>query len=649
MRAVAVVLAIILALLAAPVMAQPATTMIVMDGSGSMWGRIDGRPKLEIARETAASVLAGIPDQQSLGLMAYGHRARGDCADIEVIVAPGPGSADAIADAVDAMRFQGKTPITEAVRQAAEALRFTEAPATIVLVTDGIETCSADPCAVATELEAAGVDFTAHVIGFGLTEDDGRQVACIAENTGGRYIQAIDADGLAEALGAAVGGDVAAAPEAEPLPKSRHFPGEAMMADVALVPTGRSFGEPVASPVEPAFAEDGTIAQCQALCTADGACGSWRYEPQGSYFVDHARCFLYSPATEFTASFQPEGEDWASGMKEGVIGLTRPYVAIGATGIAATLSVPEPIVPRSEFTVLWAGPAGESDWVDIVPVGYTELSGELSYFYVNDTIEDGDPPEGAGTLTAPAEPGRYELRYVLGRELDRRVIHTVQVTVGGDVADSDETPAGQPVEATFSVDDGGLELAVTWSAVPVEGQDLPPEAWAMQEGIAGPVTELFLPGEYDVLGEAGDTVYAGRVRITPEGPNAFVIPYSPTLSPAGEDQIAEAPAPADYVCDSADPCAHDDPTGLSFTLPAGWRAEAPFFYETAAGVRSERPTVAFTDAGGERTIVLNPIRWSEGNGTCSLSAAGELCVVGQPDGEALLAYSTILPSLRFAP
>lgn len=26
-------------------------TIVVLDASGSMWGRIDGRPKLEIARE----------------------------------------------------------------------------------------------------------------------------------------------------------------------------------------------------------------------------------------------------------------------------------------------------------------------------------------------------------------------------------------------------------------------------------------------------------------------------------------------------------------------------------------------------------------------------------------------------------------------
>ena len=207
--------ALLAAGLALPAAAQT-TTMIVMDGSGSMWGQIDGRTKLEIARETVAGVLADLPDDRVLGLMAYGHRERGNCADIELMVPPAPGSAGAILDAVNAMRFQGKTPLTEAVRQAAEALRSTENPATVVLVTDGIETCEADPCALAHELEASGVDFTAHVIGFGLTRDEGARVACIAENTGGRYFGAEDSAGLAKALTAAVAAPEAA--EVAPMP-----------------------------------------------------------------------------------------------------------------------------------------------------------------------------------------------------------------------------------------------------------------------------------------------------------------------------------------------------------------------------------------------------------------------------------------------
>jgi hypothetical protein len=160
-------------------------TLVVLDASGSMWGQIEGHPKLEIARETLAGALVALPPGTEIGLMAYGHRRRGDCNDIELVVPPSAGSADAINAAVRDMKFQGMTPLSEAVRRAAVALRHSERAARVVLITDGVETCDADPCALGEELAASGVDFTAHVVGFGLSEQEGRQVACLAENTGG--------------------------------------------------------------------------------------------------------------------------------------------------------------------------------------------------------------------------------------------------------------------------------------------------------------------------------------------------------------------------------------------------------------------------------------------------------------------------------
>jgi Ca-activated chloride channel family protein len=194
-------------------------TIIVLDASGSMWGQIDGKPKLEIARETLRSVLPTIPADRELGLMAYGHRQKGSCTDIELVVEPAEGTADAIAAAAAKMKFLGKTPLSDAVRQAAEALRYTEDKATVVLITDGIETCNADPCALGNELEQSGVDFTAHVVGFGLSRDEGRQVACLAENTGGRYIEAGDAGTLAEALTETVVAEAPSEPEPAPAPE----------------------------------------------------------------------------------------------------------------------------------------------------------------------------------------------------------------------------------------------------------------------------------------------------------------------------------------------------------------------------------------------------------------------------------------------
>ncbi len=194
--------------------------MLVLDASGSMWGRIDGRAKIAIARESVRTMLGEWDPSIELGLIAYGHSRKGDCADIEVLAPPAPVDAAAFAARVDRLTPIGMTPISAAVRLAAETLRSSEQKATVILVSDGLETCDADPCALADELEAGGIDFTAHVIGFDVAgeRDAGRQLACLAERTGGRYLEAERADQLGEALRTIRESVVAAAPPARQRP-----------------------------------------------------------------------------------------------------------------------------------------------------------------------------------------------------------------------------------------------------------------------------------------------------------------------------------------------------------------------------------------------------------------------------------------------
>jgi Ca-activated chloride channel family protein len=209
--------------------------------------------------------------------MAYGHREKGSCSDIELVVPPGPGTAQAISDAAAGMKFLGKTPLSEAVRQAATALRSTEEKATVILITDGIETCDADPCALGNELEQSGVDFTAHVVGFGLTEDEGRAVACLAENTGGKYIQAADAGALVEALKTTV-----AVPEPPPPPPEPAKLAENVDPMVLLVAGGSEPEEPFSQDVYFTFTPLGADGQPSGDDTViyGRTLGSL---PQGSY------------------------------------------------------------------------------------------------------------------------------------------------------------------------------------------------------------------------------------------------------------------------------------------------------------------------------------------------------------------------------
>jgi Ca-activated chloride channel homolog len=174
--------------------------ILVLDGSGSMWGQVDGKTKAEIARSVIDDLLRQIPADRRLGLVAYGHRRTGDCSDIEEL-APVGTARETIRKKVDALSFKGKTPLTDAVRFAAEKLHYREGKATAILVSDGAESCNADPCALGAELEASGVDFTVHVVGFGLpSTTEAAGFRCLAEATGGKYFSANSASELAAAL-----------------------------------------------------------------------------------------------------------------------------------------------------------------------------------------------------------------------------------------------------------------------------------------------------------------------------------------------------------------------------------------------------------------------------------------------------------------
>jgi Ca-activated chloride channel homolog len=194
--------------------------IIVLDASGSMWDELGGRPKVEIAREALNAVLRVLPPDTELGLMAYGSREKGNCADIQLIVPPDVGRAAAISTAAEFLHFTGKTPLTAAVQQAAETLRSTQEKATVILITDGVDNCAGDPCALGKELEDTGVDFTAHVVGFGLTADERASVSCLADATGGVYLQADDLDQLTTALQSTVlvSGDLTSTPSPDPDP-----------------------------------------------------------------------------------------------------------------------------------------------------------------------------------------------------------------------------------------------------------------------------------------------------------------------------------------------------------------------------------------------------------------------------------------------
>lgn len=170
-----------------------ANMVFILDASGSMWGQVEGKAKMAIAKEVMADLIKDLPDKMNVGLVAYGHRKKGDCNDVEELVALAPADKKALVSKVNAISPKGMTPITLSITKTVKPLKSKEGETTVVLVSDGKETCEGDPCALVKELKQSGVKFTMHVVGFDVTPEETKQLECIAKAGGGEYFAAKNA------------------------------------------------------------------------------------------------------------------------------------------------------------------------------------------------------------------------------------------------------------------------------------------------------------------------------------------------------------------------------------------------------------------------------------------------------------------------
>jgi Ca-activated chloride channel family protein len=185
-----------------------APTMLVLDASGSMAAADPtGGTKMDAAKRATHTLIDAVPDGAPVGLAVYGTKTgssaaekQAGCADVTVLRGPDPIDRTALTSAVDGLSPRGYTPIGKALRDANDALPKS-GPRSIVLVSDGIDTCSPpDPCEVAKELASSGTDLIVHTVGFGVDEAAREQLTCIAQQTGGTYTDAPDAGSLEKVL-----------------------------------------------------------------------------------------------------------------------------------------------------------------------------------------------------------------------------------------------------------------------------------------------------------------------------------------------------------------------------------------------------------------------------------------------------------------
>lgn len=175
--------------------------VFVLDGSGSMWGQLDGTAKIETAKRTLTTLLADLPPGTRVGLVSYGNNRKDDCDDVSVLARPGTSSTEAIQRQIADLSPKGMTPIARSLEMAGTVFASTEPGNNhVVLISDGLETCDGDPCAAAAALAAKGIELKVHVVGFDVSEEEGAQLRCISEQGGGQYFNASNIEGFEAAM-----------------------------------------------------------------------------------------------------------------------------------------------------------------------------------------------------------------------------------------------------------------------------------------------------------------------------------------------------------------------------------------------------------------------------------------------------------------
>ncbi|MEW6387067.1 MAG: VWA domain-containing protein [Thermodesulfobacteriota bacterium] len=215
--------AIFLGLVATPTLAA-SNVLFILDASGSMWGQIEGVPKIAIAKQVLSALLKDLPKDTKIGLMAYGHRTEGDCKDMELLAPIGLTDPDKLATRLKPIAAKGKTPLAYSLEQSVP--HFSSFPGQnnfVILVSDGIETCGGDPVNAASKLAAANIGVKVHVVGFDVKGAERQQLEDIAKAGKGRYFNAQNAQGLRGAFAQVKAEVVQVKPEPKPKFKEYFF------------------------------------------------------------------------------------------------------------------------------------------------------------------------------------------------------------------------------------------------------------------------------------------------------------------------------------------------------------------------------------------------------------------------------------------
>ncbi|MHA6249890.1 vWA domain-containing protein [Pontibacter sp. CAU 1760] len=166
--------------------------LFLLDASGSMLAKWENSDRMSVAKALLTHLVDSLDRYENVevALRVYGHqfgRERNDCKDTRLEVPFSPNSTEAIKKKLTGIVPRGNTPITYSLQQAASDFPEEKTRNVVILITDGLESCAGDPCAMSLELQKKRIFLRPFVIGIGINPEYEKQLNCI-----GNYYNAAD-------------------------------------------------------------------------------------------------------------------------------------------------------------------------------------------------------------------------------------------------------------------------------------------------------------------------------------------------------------------------------------------------------------------------------------------------------------------------
>jgi len=179
---------------------QKTRILFLLDGSNSMNSDWNNELRHEVAKEILGNLVDSLQDipNLELALRVYGHQSpkhQQDCKDTKLEVGFAKSNAEKIKSQLENIIPQGVTPLAYSLQQAANDFPDKNARNIIIIITDGLESCSGDPCKISLSLQKKNIFLKPFVIGLGLDEDYTKDFECL-----GSYINATSKSSLKQLL-----------------------------------------------------------------------------------------------------------------------------------------------------------------------------------------------------------------------------------------------------------------------------------------------------------------------------------------------------------------------------------------------------------------------------------------------------------------